>query len=67
MQLKDIATAQEYQRKKSGKKLLIAELRALKEKEAKVVLDEIRYPCVSATSPYYKHDFRLIDFEQNCF
>jgi ribosomal protein S18 acetylase RimI-like enzyme len=65
--LEDIAVAKEYQGKGIGKRLLDKELKALKQKGARIVLAEVHYKCASAIPFYYKHNFRITGFVQDYF
>jgi ribosomal-protein-alanine N-acetyltransferase len=65
--VEDIAVAKEYQGKGVGKRLLNKELEALKRKGVKTVIAEVHYKCASAIPFYYKHNFRIAGFMQDCF
>jgi ribosomal-protein-alanine N-acetyltransferase len=65
--LEDIAVAREHQGKGIGTRLLDEELRALRQRGAEAVLAEVHYRCASAIPFYYRHGFRIVGFERDCF
>jgi len=65
--LEDIAVKEEYQGKGIGKKLLLKELEALKNKGVKVVFAEVHFKCARAIPFYYKFGFRIAGFMQDYF
>ena len=65
--LEDLAVAVEHQRKGIGRKLFNAELKALKLRKAETVVAEVHYKCSAAIPFYYKHNFRIMNFEQDYF
>ena len=65
--LEDVAVDVEYQNQGIGTLLIEAELEALKNSKAKIIVAEVHYKCASSIPFYYKHGFRISGVWRNFF